>query len=179
MILPSLKALRLALEPAECFLFSTQRILYFLLVASSGLHSCSPANQNETELSSVVKRQIVDSIYPETTNRPMEILLIIGDNASEEVQQQINELTVLQEISPQVKVVEGSTETAEALAQLSGVSVLTEESWNKTLVQSLTEEERLFVEAWRLKQQMDTKKRPGEGASWDDPNFQPPDSLPN
>lgn len=109
----------------------------------------------------------------------MEILIIIQEDISEEEQRRINELTVLQEISPRVKVVEGSPEILEELAQLSGVSVPTEESWNEALAQPLTAEERLFAEAWQLKQQMGTKQRPGEGASWDDPDFQPPDSLPN
>ena len=181
MISSSQKALRPALKPAECFLYSTRNrvnIVVSFLIGVSGILSCSPTNQNEAELSTANERQIADSTYIETTNTPMEILIMIQDNATKEEQQRIAELTVLQEISPRVKVIEGSNEITKEINKLSGVTLLTEETWNEALAQSLTEVERLFVEAWQLKQQLGTKQRPGEGAPWDDPNFQPPDSLP-
>jgi hypothetical protein len=39
---------------------------------------------------------------------------------------------------------------------------------------TLSADERLFVDAWRLR--FTPKERPGDGQNWDSPGFQPPDA---
>jgi hypothetical protein len=39
---------------------------------------------------------------------------------------------------------------------------------------ALSADERLFVDAWRLR--FTPKERPGDGRNWDSPGFQPPDA---
>lgn len=155
--------------------------LYLLMGITAGLtgFSCSADQQSAhtpEDASSAVRAVDTEDLSNTDNDTSMEILIIIRDEAVEKVQRQIGKFTVLQEISPRVKVIEASAETATEVAAIPEVTVLSEQSGSEALVDSLTEEERLFVEAWRLKQQMGTKQRPGEGASWDDPRFQPPDS---
>jgi hypothetical protein len=56
---------------------------------------------------------------------------------------------------------------------LDGVAYLRRLAADVPLPDDLTDDERLFVEAWRLR--FAPKQRPGEGLAWDAPGFEPPD----
>ncbi len=49
------------------------------------------------------------------------------------------------------------------------------DSANASIPSSLSDSERLFVEAWKARQTMTHKQRRGEGAAWDAEGFHPPD----
>jgi hypothetical protein len=84
---------------------------------------------------------------------------------------------VTQQVSPSVFVIQRPADP-EVLRTHPGVHALGAEAVPDTLVQTLTAEESLFVQAWTQRAAMGTKRRPGEGLPWDTPGRTPPDPPP-
>ncbi len=75
---------------------------------------------------------------------------------------------------PRLAVVSTEEERVEDLRRLIGVEEVLAQSTDLVRT-SLSEAERLFVEAWRTRQLPNAKNRRGDNLSWDAPGFLPPD----
>jgi hypothetical protein len=108
---------------------------------------------------------------------PKELLVIVArEHASRLIEQIRNRHTVTQVVSPRVLVVAASGSAAPELAAISGVSVVVPGERPREIPGDLDETERLFVDAWITRMtELRSKKRAGEGLSWDAPGFVPPD----
>ncbi|MDF0676140.1 MAG: hypothetical protein P0120_17670 [Nitrospira sp.] len=79
---------------------------------------------------------------------------------------------VTQVLAPRLALVQVAPDTMARAAQIEGVLSVIDGTLAE-LPQDFTPSERLFVSAWEARRQ--AKTRPGEGLSWDAPNFLPPD----
>ncbi|HWN73464.1 MAG TPA: hypothetical protein VNN15_06630 [Solirubrobacterales bacterium] len=107
-----------------------------------------------------------------------EILLILEgdpqDPALEEVRQGQR---VTQALSDRVFAIEEpNPQRVAELEEMPGVLLCAKGSEPSRIPPELTEEERLWIDAWGLRTEQ--KQRPGEGLSWDAPGFEPPDPPP-
>ena len=108
---------------------------------------------------------------------PRELLVIVArEHAPGLIERIRNRHAVTQVVSPRVLVVEASRSAAAGLAAISGVSVVVPGERPREVPGDLDETERVFVEAWITRMtELQSKKRAGEGLSWDAPGFIPPD----
>ncbi len=109
--------------------------------------------------------------------RPQELLIIVArEHAPKLIEQIRNNHPVTQVGSPRVLVVEAGESAAGALRAMSGLRVVVPGERPPEALEDLDEAERLFVEAWITRMtELRSKKRVGEGLSWDAPGFVPPD----
>jgi hypothetical protein len=101
-------------------------------------------------------------------------LVIITGKDSDEILLQLREhCNVTQSISKRVFLVQ------EDPAQLNvpkwkGLHIFSNPDIPEEILNFLDDKESLFVSAWRVRLQQPSKKRTGEGVSWDYPGFKPP-----
>lgn len=115
------------------------------------------------------------SSNPDTMTK--DVLMIVSDTAGNEAKKLVEALPVSQEISSRVRIVRMEEQQAEELRTIGGVYIIEGGALPAELMSSLTGTEKLFAKAWLSNAAQSRKIRPGDGADWDDPNFQPPDSL--
>lgn len=80
--------------------------------------------------------------------------------------------TVTQLLPPRLALVRAAPDTIARVARIEGVLSVSDDTLAE-LPQDFTPSERLFVSAWEARRH--PKTRPGEGLSWDAPDFLPPD----
>lgn len=116
----------------------------------------------------------------EAAHGKRELLVIItGDRADESFKQVSANFNVKQAASNRVAVVEGDQSVSAQLKTIPSVTVVPAGDIPSALAEKLDEGESLFVSAWVSRTKEGTsKKRPGEGLSWDAPGFEPPDPPP-
>ena len=104
-------------------------------------------------------------------SEPRELLLILDENASDEI---LQSQRVLQQISPRVVIIESERPRNE-VEGMKGVQAVVEpgESMSEDVRDMLTSSEALFADAYTRRAR--AKERPGEGLDWDAEGFLPPD----
>lgn len=106
-----------------------------------------------------------------------DVLIIVSDSAGEEAKKMAAEIPVRQEISEQVRIVNIDVALASELMKQAGIYIVEGKTLPPEALSSLSAGEKLFVDGWLARIPETEKERAGEGLNWDDPNFQPPDSL--
>jgi hypothetical protein len=110
-------------------------------------------------------------------DNPVEILVVadaVGDMRAQ-WEQLGRAVTITQTMPPRLALVQASG-GRDALPSLPGLSYM-ERPDDPDAPTELTAEERMFVDAWRLRRQ--PKQRQGNGLAWDSPGFEPPDLPPS
>lgn len=79
---------------------------------------------------------------------------------------------VVQFLPPRLALV-AATVDPEQLPAIPGVRQVCEQATIDVSAMDLSDEERVFIQAWQARRQ--PKVRPGEGLQWDSPGFHPPD----
>lgn len=115
--------------------------------------------------------------YNSTEMMTKDVLIVMGDSASAEARKIAKELPVRQEISERVRIVHIDAVQAAAVLKQPGLYLIEGGPMPEELAASLTEGEKLFIQGWLARIPESEKERAGEGLNWDDPNFEPPDSL--
>jgi hypothetical protein len=156
-------------------------IVKCLLLASLGLfflqcqtRSSGDQNTGAEEPSGELSGRGVDN---NTDMMNKDVLIIVSDAATENAKKMADGLTLRQEISPRVRIVSMDAEQAAEFMEQPGVYLVFGKEVPAEALPGLTEAEKLFVNGWLARIPESEKERAGEGLKWDDPNFQPPDSL--
>jgi ABC-type iron transport system FetAB permease component len=110
---------------------------------------------------------------PFATNPEPEQLIVITGLVPDEVLDSLRErYRVTQSVSKRVFLVRGQLDLGWSAPE--GVRTFSTADIPEEILNSLDQQEAMFVAAWRLRLQAPTKQRPGEGLDWDAPGFEPP-----
>jgi hypothetical protein len=102
------------------------------------------------------------------------LLVFTGDRSAEALAEIQSRYQITGMAPPRLAIVVADESQIGELRRLAGVeSVLTDST--TPLPNSLDASERLFAQAWQLRQQSGGKHRRGEGLRWDAEGFLPPD----
>jgi hypothetical protein len=105
-----------------------------------------------------------------------EVLVYLqGEHAEQALEVLRSHFSVTQLASRQLAVVRVVTGEETQVQSVEGVQGVFEQGVPENLYTQLNLSETLFVKAWILRQQEETKTRPGEGLDWDAAGFEPPD----
>lgn len=115
--------------------------------------------------------------YNRTNMMTKDVLIVVSDAASPEAKKMAAELPVRQEISGRVRIVHIDVMRAAAVLKQEGLYLIEGGPMPPALETMLNEGEKLFIQGWLARIPESEKQRAGEGLNWDDPNFEPPDSL--
>ncbi|MEN3275391.1 MAG: hypothetical protein V7631_1181 [Massilia sp.] len=107
---------------------------------------------------------------------PERLVLLSAHNAANELADLQGRYRVSGVLPPHLAVADLDDSDAELVGRRPGVQVLSDPA--QPLPSWLSDIEQLFVQAWRQRQQMIHKQRPGEGLAWDAEGFSPPDLPP-
>lgn len=154
----------------QCLLLASFGLIFFQCQTRSSGDQNTGAEEPSGELSG----RGVDN---NTDMMNKDVLIIVSDSASEEAREMAAGLSLRQEISPRVRIVNLDAEKAAKLMAQPGIYLVEGKTVSAEALSELTAAERLFVDGWLARIPESEKERAGEGLKWDDPNFQPPDSL--
>lgn len=158
------------LSIVRCLLLSSLGLLFFQCQTRPSGDQNTGAEEPAGELSG----RGVDN---NTDMMNKDVLIIVNDAASEEAKKMAAGLSLRQEISARVKIVNIDAGQAAELVKQQGIYLVEGKNVPAEALTELTEAEKLFVSGWLARIPESEKERAGEGLKWDDPNFQPPDSL--
>jgi len=102
------------------------------------------------------------------------LVILAADGATESLARVRSHAAVTQMLAPRLILVRVGSELASRIAAIEGVLAVHEDA--PAALPQLTPAEHSFVSAWVLRQQ--PKSRTGDGRSWGEPHFQPPDMPP-
>jgi hypothetical protein len=103
---------------------------------------------------------------------PREFLVILEPRLADGALAQLRAVTNVTQVIGRLVLVQADPEAVARAVRIGGVLHVHEEALPEP-PPDLTPSERMFVSAWKARQQ--PKTRPGEGLSWDAPGFLPPD----
>jgi len=141
-----------SLFQASVFVRSMLTVFFSSLIAFA-----APA-QGGTDTMPDPRREFLVVLEPRLSDRTLAHLRAIGN--------------VTQVFPPRLALVRAAPDTIVRVARIEGVLSVSDDTLSE-LPQDFTPSERLFVSAWEARRHL--KTRPGEGLSWDAPNFLPPD----
>lgn len=105
----------------------------------------------------------------------MRALLILDESAAAAAMTRVSRLVhITQQLPPRLALVEGGAAAVDQVRTVAGVRAVCTKDINDSLLEELTEPERLFAEAWKLSLKP-KGARVGEGLPWDAEGFQAPD----
>jgi hypothetical protein len=106
------------------------------------------------------------------------LVLVTDASAGDDVARLRGRYRVLSQLGDRILVLEVDETAASELARDPALSGPFEDEVPADARATLRQDERLFVDGWLQQRAQQDKKRPGDGASWDTPGFQPPDTPP-
>lgn len=107
------------------------------------------------------------------------VLVLLSEEApSQSLRQLRAQYRVTEEAPPRLIVVAADRGDIEQLRTAPGIVAVIEDAIPTNVLESLSEAERLYADAWEARRQMGKKRRPGDGLSWDAEGFEPPDMPP-
>lgn len=155
------------------------RILFFVITFGLVFIHCQTRSSNEQ--TDEVEEQPTEITKSTTNNNSdmmtKDVLIIVSDAASEEAKKMAAKIPIRQEISERVRIVNLDAAQAAELTKQTGIYIVEGKTLAPEALSSLSVGEKLFVDGWLARTPDAEKERAGEGLKWDDPNFQPPDSL--
>jgi hypothetical protein len=112
-------------------------------------------------------------------SRP-EVLVLLRQGAGEAPLAELRRrFTILSLKPPRLVVLAIGADRVAEVQAIHGVEAVFTAAVPGTVLDALAPGERLFAEAWSMRQQPTPKRRPGDGLPWDAPGFLPPDKPPD
>lgn len=110
----------------------------------------------------------------------LELLTILQEERADAALEELRaRFKISQVASRQVVILQVRPEQAEQVEEVDGVRAVFREQVPQAFVTSLDANERLFIKAWELRQNVDVKYRLGDGMDWDSEGFEAPDFPPD
>ena len=102
------------------------------------------------------------------------LVILDPDRAADALERLRSVVTITQILEPRIALISPRGDSAALTRDIEGVvRVVDADEVPDAAALRLTDQETMFVEAWRLRKR--PKRRAGEGLPWDTPGFQPPD----